>query len=55
MYQDYRSNMGSPIDTIKAMILEMYKVSAKSTNSSIEISKDLASVSIKEPHPEEQA
>ena len=26
LYQDYRSNMGSPIDTIKAMILEMYKV-----------------------------
>ena len=26
LYEDYRSNLGSPIDTIKSMILDMYKI-----------------------------
>lgn len=26
LYEDYRSNMGNPIDTIKMMIIEMYKI-----------------------------
>lgn len=30
LYEDYRSNMGSPIDTIKMMILDMYKVKPES-------------------------